>query len=51
MPLFLAYVNAGFYTILNQNMSPQPKWGGHIVFGVDPVGIGVRVASFPCIIF
>ena len=26
-------------------MSPQPKGGGHIVFGADPVC--VRVASFP----
>ena len=38
-------------------MSPQPKGGGHIVFGADPVGVGVcvgvgvRVASFPCVIF
>ena len=32
-------------------MSPQPKGGGHIVFGADPVGVCVRVASFPCIIF
>ena len=32
-------------------MSPQQKGGGHIVFGADPVGVGVRVASFPCVIF
>ena len=33
-------------------MSPKHEgWGGgHIVFGADPVNIGVRVASFPCII-
>ena len=36
-------------------MSPQPKGGGggglQIVFGADPVGVGVRVASFPRVIF
>ena len=35
-------------------MSPKPEgWGGggHIVFGADPVGIRVRIASFPCFIF
>ena len=32
-------------------MSPQPKGGGHIVFGADPVGVGVCVASFPRVIF
>ena len=35
-------------------MYPQPKGGGgHIVFGADPVGVcvGVRVASFPHVIF
>ena len=30
-----------------QIMSPQPKGGGHIDFGADPVG----VASFPHVIF
>ena len=30
-------------------MSPQPKGGGHIVFGADPVGI--HVASFPGFIY
>ena len=25
--------------------------GGDIVFGADPVGVGVRVASFPRVIF
>ena len=32
-------------------MSPQPKGGGHIDFGADPFGIGVRLASFLCVIF
>ena len=22
-------------------MSPKPRWGGHIDFGVNPVGIGI----------
>ena len=26
-------------------------WGGHIVFGADPVGVCVRLASFPHVIF
>ena len=32
---------------------PNRRGGGHIVFGVDPVGVGVRVrvASFPDVIF
>ena len=30
---------------------PQPKGGGHIVFGADPIGVGIRIALFPCIIF
>ena len=28
---------------------PPTEGGGHIVFGADPVG--VRLASFPCVIF
>ena len=27
-------------------MSPQPKGGGHIVFGADPVGVGISVCFF-----
>ena len=30
---------------------PNRRGGGHIVFGADPVGVGVGVASFPCVIF
>ena len=32
---------------------PPTEGGGNIVFGADPVGVcvGVRVASFPCVIF
>ena len=30
-------------------MSPNRR-GGHIVFGADPVGVGGRVSSFPCVI-
>ena len=32
---------------------PPTEGGGHIVFGADPVAVGVcvRVASFPCVIF
>ena len=35
-------------------MSPNPEGGGYIVFGVDPVCVGVGVGVhflFPCIIF
>ena len=38
--------------LVNVIMSPQPKGGGgHIVFGADPVGVSVGVASFPHVIF
>ena len=30
---------------------PPTEGGGHIVFGADPIGVGVRVASFPRVIF
>ena len=38
-------------TASSRFMSPSRREGGHIVFGADPVGVCVRVASFPCIIF
>ena len=30
---------------------PNRRGGGQIVFGADPVGVGVREASFPRVIF
>ena len=30
---------------ININYVPHRRGGGHIVFGADPVGIGVSVAS------
>ena len=42
--------DSDYLTINEQLCPPNRRWGGgHIVFGVDPVG--VRVASFPCVIF
>ena len=43
----------GHYILVTDLMYPQPKGGGHIVFGADlvGVGVGVRVASFPHVIF
>ena len=43
---------AGGYVDTPQKLIMSPnRRGGHIVFGADPVGVGVRVASFPCVIF
>ena len=39
--------------IVCENYVPPTEGGGRgqIVFGADPFGVGVYVASFPCIIF
>ena len=44
-----------YFSSLRLLCPPNQRGGGHIVFGADPVGISVgvcvRVASFPHIIF
>ena len=37
--------------VRNIVMCLRPKGGGHIVFGADPIGVHVQVASFLCVIF
>ena len=36
--------------VLFEIIFPNRRGVGHIVFGADPVGVGVRVASFPHVI-
>ena len=40
-----------FWPVWSDYYVPKPKGVEHIVFGADPVGVGVRVASFPRVIF
>ena len=38
------------FAVYTHYVPPNRREGGHIVFGADPVGVSVRIASFPCVI-